>query len=278
VIVNEIMYAPLPEHPEYVELYNAANTSLDLNGWVLSDRPGSDGTANEVLMTGSQHIEQGGYFVIASDSSAMVSFPHLANFDSTMILFAANELSLNNDGDDLVLRDPSGAAVDSLSYLPSWHLPGIADYTGRSLERIHPSLTSTDGRNWSTCVLPVGGTPGLANSVLTESIASSSQISFSPNPFSPDGDGHQDQTLISYRTNSGVSLISVRIYDIRGRLIRTLATREPSAESVELVWNGYDDENRKARIGMYVVFLEVLNDGGAVLEGARGVVVLGAKL
>jgi flagellar hook assembly protein FlgD len=53
--------------------------------------------------------------------------------------------------------------------------------------------------------------------------------------------------------------LTVRIYDVRGRLIKTLVGDEPSV-SGEISWDGKDDENRTVRIGIYVVLAEATGD------------------
>lgn len=188
-IVNEIMYAPLTNEAEYVEVMNAGANPIDLSGWRLFDRPTPSGSVNQyTLSTRTLPVQPGELFVIASDSSILARFPHLRGFPRLRIVNQSS-LSLNNDGDAVVLRDASGSTIDSMEYAPSWHNPSITDKSGRSLERIHPSLPSNDRRSWSTCVVPAGGTPGLPNSVMVQALPAQASVSFSPNPFSPDGDG-----------------------------------------------------------------------------------------
>jgi len=187
-------------------------------------------------------------------------------------------LNLNNDGDDLVLKDASGRVIDSVAYSPAWHNPGVVDPTGRSLEKIRPLGSSNDSRNWSTCAHHVGGTPGRQNSIYTATVAVSARLTITPNPFSPDGDGREDFSLIQYEVPLQVSMVSVRIFDVKGRLVRRLANNEPSGAKGSVFWDGRDDERRKARIGLYIVLLEAIDDRGGVLETAKGVVVLAARL
>ena len=107
---------------------------------------------------------------------------------------------------------------------------------------------------------------------------SSSKLSFSPNPFSPDFDGRDDFTLIQYVLTLPVSAISVRVYDVCGRLIRVLENNSPAGAKGEMVWDGRDDDRRRARIGMYLVVLEAIDPVGGAMESVRGVVVLAARL
>jgi hypothetical protein len=280
LVINEIMYAPLTNDAEYVEVVNPGESDVDLSGWKITDRPGSSGSANQFLLSSQRrNLHPGEFFVIASDSSLFRIWPYLRSIDTRLVTVVnQNSLSLNNEGDAVVLRDVLDSPIDSVSYLPSWNNSNISDYTGRSLERISPLLNSNDARSWSTCTLPTGGTPGLVNSIFAASVSTRSHLSFSPNPFSPDDDGHEDFTLINYELPARTSLINIKVYDARGRIIRRLANNEPSGSSGTIVWDGRDEEHRKARIGVYVVLLEAIGEGGTNLETAKGVVVLAGRL
>jgi hypothetical protein len=188
------------------------------------------------------------------------------------------EIRLNNAGEDLVLRDPGGSVVDSVLYSPSWHNPAVIDRTGRSLERILASGNSNDRGNWSTCTLPEGGTPARGNSVSLAHGPPGGFVSSFPNPFSPDGDGVADATVIRYQIPRGVWSVSVRIFDARGRAIRTLATCAPSTGCGELIWDGRDDEKVIARIGIYILYVEATDAGTLASFTAKGVVVLAHRL
>ncbi len=91
-----------------------------------------------------------------------------------------------------------------------------------------------DHRNWSTSAAPSGGTPGWQNSLYAVSIPPSASLAFSPNPFSPDGDGYEDVTLVSYYLPTSAGVVRVRVYDSRERLVRILADRETSGSGVEM--------------------------------------------
>ena len=238
------------------------------------------GSANEFdLATGTRIVHPGELFVLTSDSSLFTLFPNARELDPRLVTIAnQSSLSLNNDGDGIALRDGIGLAIDSVAYVPSWHNPGVTDQRGRSLEKIYHSLGSNDARSWSTSANAIGGTPGRRNSIYSASLPPRSRLSFSPNPFSPDGDGVEDFTIVHYELPLEVSIISMKIYDVKGRLIRRLANNEPSGSQGDIVWDGRDDEKQKARIGIYVVLLEAINDAGGVIETAKGAVVLAARL
>lgn len=69
-----------------------------------------------------------------------------------------------------------------------------------------------------------------------------------PNPFNP-------STTVSFGMEQS-GQVTVRVYDVSGRLVRTLANREYPAGSHDLVWNGKDERGRGVASGTYLVRFE----------------------
>lgn len=70
-----------------------------------------------------------------------------------------------------------------------------------------------------------------------------------PNPFNP-------QTAIRFDLPQA-SRVSLRIYDVAGRLVRTLAESEAhQAGRREIVWRGKDESGRQVSAGVYFCRLE----------------------
>ncbi len=278
--VNEIMSAPLPDQAEYVEFFNPSSEPVNLSGWALRLRKTGGESATHLAVTDSTVLlPRNGYVVVAGDSSIFRGFPDLrGGGEGRLVIIRSGKLNLPNEGGDVVLLDPSGILVDSVAYLPSWHNPEYADTRGRSLERIMSSGNSCDPRNWSTCVLPRGGTPGFRNSIAASPPPPGPQLSFSPNPFSPDGDGWEDFAVIRYALRIRAPFIAIQIFDVRGRLIRRLVNNEPASASGEVVWDGLDEQRRKVRIGIYIVLIEALDVSGGTLESVKGALVVAGRL
>ncbi|TMQ63846.1 MAG: PKD domain-containing protein [Candidatus Eisenbacteria bacterium] len=78
----------------------------------------------------------------------------------------------------------------------------------------------------------------------------------SPNPFNP-------ETAISYTVESA-GPVTLRIYSIDGRLIRTLKRGEmTTAGTHEVRWEGANDQNQQASSGIYFVRTDQVVAGGA---------------
>jgi hypothetical protein len=226
-------------------------------------------------------VLSGGFAVVAAELSVCNIFPIFRDSHSDISLSILNRsegFSFNNDGDAIVLKDLTDQTIDSVAYLPRWNHPDVVDTRGRTLERINPNIETNDPRNWSTCTNAVGGTPGKINSVMTISAVSNSTISISPNPFSPDGDGLEDYCIIHYNLPMPASMLNVRIYDIKGRCIRMLANGEFAGAKGEIIWDGLDENRQRARIGVYIVYLEATDRSSGRVERAKTVAVVAAKL
>ena len=65
-----------------------------------------------------------------------------------------------------------------------------------------------------------------------------------PNPFNP-------ATTISFELPAGGADVSLRIYDVSGRLVRTLVHGHGPAGSSSVTWNGEDDQGRRVASGIY---------------------------
>ncbi len=274
IVINEIMYEPLPGNAEFVELFNRSVDSIDVAEWKLMDQSNSAGSRGVIPLSQEKHIlPPGGYAMIASDSSIFTQFPTLAG----TFVIVNSSLSLSNNGEDIVLADLTGSQIDSVRYSPSWHLKTISP-AGRSLERINPNSNPNDGRNWSSSVSKNGASPLQSNSIYVASVPAHSGLTLTPNPFSPDNDGFEDFLSINFNLPSNSATIRVRVYDVTGRLIRRLAQSEPSPSSGSIIWNGLDDDGHRVRIGMYIILFEAFDNFGGTVKTMKDVAVVARKL
>ncbi len=282
VVVNEIMFDPLANQNEWIELYSRSGETVDLKNWKFKDRPTSSGNVNSFTISTQPVLLQPGEFaVVAADSTIFALYPDLSNPTAGCHIIVLNEsggFSLGNDGDDITLRDLTDATIDSVSYSPRWHRPDVTDTKGRSLEKINPDLDSNSPYNWTTSVLLTGGTPGKPNNSYTVGGQSVSSLSFSPNPFSPDGDGFEDFCLVEYRLPFNSALIHIKIFDLKGRLVRILANSQMSASSGKILWDGLDQSRQRVRIGPYIVIIQATDPEGTASTTLKGVVVVAARM
>ncbi len=271
LIINEIMYDPLSNESEWIELYNFTGQSLNLKGWKLKDA-----SSSILLSSFDIFVPPGNYFILAHDSSLLRSFPNL-NTSGQSIEFSAS-LNLNNSGEMLSIFDSLNNLIDKVDYRPDWNNSELPDTKGISLERINPGLGSNDKSNWNSCTDMQGGTPGLQNSIFTRNPDANASITISPNPFSPDGDGFEDFTAIKYRLNIPFGQMRISIFDIKGRKVRTISNNRITGKEGIILFDGYDDNKSKLRIGIYILLIEAIDDENGVIDYIKTPLVIAAKL
>lgn len=157
VLINEIYADPdgavssLPE-VEFVELYNATSKVVNLNGCWFSDGSGFSALADAVIFPND--------YLILCSSASISSF---SGYGKTLGL--SGFPSLNNAGDNLTLKDPSGNLIHAVDYTDDWYGDDVKKAGGWTLELIDPGNPCGSGNNWRASNDPSGGTPGKVNSV-----------------------------------------------------------------------------------------------------------------
>jgi len=174
IAINEFLCDPTPQvglaDAEFVELYNLSSKIFNVQDWKLGDAT-SDGTIqNGWLLPGE-------YIVLTAT----------ANVDSFTVATAVTSFpSLNNSGDNIVIRDNNGVVLDSITYSDNWYNDENKDGGGYTIERINPNDPCTDFSDWSASNDALGGTPGAQNSIFdstpdTSAPALNQLIALAPN-------------------------------------------------------------------------------------------------
>ena len=272
LVINEIMYEPGEDNSEFVEFLNLNEDAVNIGGWRIEDE--NDNYFK--LAQTSYYLPPNSYFVLAADS--LVIGKYLLDESALISTLGVSSLGLVNSGELILLKDVRGNVIDSVCYSDKWHNDNFVSTKNISLERINPKLNSNDESNWSSSTNTLGGTPTLQNSIFTDNLNASSNISVSPNPFSPDNDGFEDFTIINYNLTQATSEVRIKIFDSKGRLVRTLLNNQPSGSSGSVIFDGRDDSGEALRIGIYIIFLEAINEGSGVIENMKTVVVVARRL
>jgi hypothetical protein len=259
VIINEIMYDPLANEPQWIELYNRSTGSYLMDGFEISDE---DTDRSFGLPTFS--LDADAYCVITASISGFTysrvtllvepqgGFPHL-----------------NQTRETIYLRSVDGFVLDTTRYTSS-----MGGGPGVSLERVSPDVSGADEMNWSGCVDGEGATPGRRNSLWTGAVSSGS-LNSAPSPFFPNGDGREDFTVINYSLPYTLSRLRIMVFDAVGHQMRSLVDGELVASKGSTMWDGRDANGVLVPSGIYIIYLEASDCGSAQIFAKKGTVVVG---
>ncbi|TWU41279.1 Calx-beta domain protein [Novipirellula aureliae] len=167
IVVNEIMKDPNAvgdADGEYFEVYNTTASTIDINGWTLSD----DGSDSVVIANGgSLNVPAGGYLVLGRNADFATNGGVNVDYQYDGLSF-----ELANGDDEVILTDAAGNEIDRVVYTDA----DFPDVTGASLEllpsvlaTVDPEVGNDDFLNWQASSATIGagpdfGTPGAVNS------------------------------------------------------------------------------------------------------------------
>jgi len=242
IVLNEINYNSATDFDveDWVEIYNAEQTAIDLSGWLFKDSNDS----NVLVIPAQTQIAADSFLVLCRDSSAFqVKFPEVKNYLGNF------SFGLANSGELIRLFNQQNQLIDSVRYddQPPW--PVEADGFGPTLELKKPDFDNSLAENWIAS--NDHGTPGAINSLITQTTLVQTDLyphKFSlkqnyPNPFNP-------KTRISY-TIPKASQVTLEVYDIRGRSVAKLIDSHQTAGQHKVYFQA-----KKLASGIYLYRLQ----------------------
>jgi hypothetical protein len=265
IVINEVLFNPLGDGVDYVEIYNRSEKTIDLQDLMLSSVKTSAAqlpdTQSVEVASSCRALFPGQYLVLTSDPEMVKSQYYSENPDAFLEL--SSFPSFNNDKGTVLLMNRTKEVIDGMDYSETMHFLMLLSYEGVALERISPGRPGNDPLNWHSAAATAGfGTPGYRNSQYMEISGNKDAFSLSPGVFSPDGDGIDDNLGINYRFDSPGRLINILIFNSEGRLARTLVTNEMPSTCGVFSWDGTLDDRTPACEGIYVIYMEALRMNG----------------
>ena len=183
----------------------------------------------------------------------------------------------NDDAGTVVLQSRT-STIDQFSYTSKMHFRLIRDQEGISLERVSFKSPANEKGNFRSAASSASfGTPGYKNSQAIDDTAQTEEWSLVSNTFSPDNDGFEDALIIRYKCKEPGAVLNSNVYDTNGRLIKRIARNMTLAAEGTLSWDGLDETNLKAPVGIYIVYLELFDLKGN-LKKYRKTCALAVKL
>jgi hypothetical protein len=275
LVINEILADPKAGGVDFIELYNRSNKIIDLKTVFVSqyDTTNNIPLKQELIITESRLIYPKEYIVLSKNGEAIKKQYSTTNPTG---FINVTKMPTMNIASGAVCLSTHTRVIDYFTYDEKMQFALLNDTKGVSLERIDFNRPAQDKTNWHSAAQTVGfATPAYENSQYYNVTTPDDNIKLSPELFSPDEDGINDVLSIGYKFEVPGYMGNISIYDSRGRLIKTLVRNELLGTSGTYSWDGVDENNEKARIGIYVIYFETFDLTGKVKQYKKPCVVAG---
>lgn len=260
VVINEVLFNPFTGGSDFVEIYNNSDKYINLQNWELANFD-NDSISNRKIITTAPYVLLPKQFLVLTKDAANIKQEYLNAKEDRLLQMEVLPTYNNGDG-HVYLVNNLNQAVDNFNYNEDMHFALLNDVKGVSLERIDYNRPSNDNTNWHSAAEDVGfATPGYENSQY-QKVEITDGISISPETFSPDNDGVDDVLNISYQFAEAGYVANIVIYDAKGRLIKNLLLNELLGTKGTFSWDGINENNEKAAIGIYIIYFEAFKLNG----------------
>jgi len=266
VVINEVLFNPEPGEEDFVELYNRSSNFYDPKGWQISN-----GNNLRLVSEGHRLFPPYSFIVLTSDSAGLTQrYPHTPDSSVWQVDLPA----LPNAEGSVVLKSKNELVLDSMVYREEMHESILTDVEGISLERVDPDRSSLDQDNWHSASGYVDfATPGRMNSQSHEVAANGLDVQVNPRVVVPNGDGIDDETTISILTKEPGFAITIRIFNLAGRVVRHLVNNLFLGSQGKFTWDGRNDQGKVLPLGHYLIYIELHDNQGHVIRKREKVVV-----
>jgi hypothetical protein len=262
LLINEILFNPPPEGADYIELYHAGETLLDLLRLRIGrwDPQSNSAYDLELLLHESFLVFPGQYLVLSEDTTWLREHYRIPRHAQLCQVLALP--SWPDDEGSYALTTANLQLIDYGRYHDGQHFSALDNLEGVSLERLSFDQSTADQQNWQSAASSVNyGTPGYENSQRTQ-LQTGLDFSAQPQSFSPNQDGYKDFTIFNLEFGGPSNIYTLQIFSSGGTLVRELAHRQNSGEQSQIKWDGTNQQGQLLPAGIYIGVLEFFNARG----------------
>lgn len=275
LVVNEILFNPIPTSVDYVELYNRSNKIINLKNAYLANRNTSGAISSITQMSTVDFALFPGDFIVATSSIELIKKDFITLNPEAFIQMSTP--SYSDDKGNVILLNEQGQIIDEISYSEKWHFALMSNKEAVSLERINYDDTvltpALQKKNWHSASSSVNyGTPTYKNSQFRIDAQVQGTISVTPEIVSPDNDGRDDFATITYSFPEPGYVANITIFDAAGRPVRYLQRNALNGTSGYYRWDGLGEKQQKLPAGIYIIYTEVFNLQGKTKKFKHSIV------
>ncbi|RCX03924.1 CHU domain-containing protein [Schleiferia thermophila] len=257
VVLNELLFNQPTGGSKFVEIVNVSNKVLDLSQLRLCNLQSGEFVNVTNISEEPLLFLPGSYLAVTTSASGVLAFYQT---ECENCLMQAQLPTMNIGSGNVALINNNAELLDYFEYDEKMHSPMVRNPKGVSLERISFDSPTNDNRYWKSAAEVVGfATPGYKNSQQKPSIDADESFWAEPKTFSPNNDGYNDFVTFHFNLEFNNAIGTLKIFDVNGNLIKTIASSELMANRGYFIWDGTDDRGRKTPIGIYAVILEIFH-------------------
>ena len=276
IVVNEILFNPLPNGNDYVEFYNRSNKILNLKNAYIANLNTAGQISSIYQFSAEDYLFFPGDFIVVTQNASLVMRDYIAQ-NPMAFLELSSMPSFNDDAGNVILLNEQGKIIDKLSYLDDWHFALISNEDGVALERIDYNAATQNEQNWHSASSSVNyGTPTYKNSQFKADAAVQGEITVKPEIISPDNDGLDDFATLNYSFPEPGYVANITIFDANGRPVRYLQRNALNGLKGYYRWDGLGEKQQKLSSGIYIIYTEVFNLQGKTKK-FKNVIVLAKR-
>lgn len=276
---SELLFDVETGESKFVEFYNASDSALwpyylyvgVVSGDAVGTAEGGGGAKvkwSRLSKDTALIVPPGGYVAWCKDAESLS--PRYT--PCTEQVYTASAFpTLNASGGRLLWAWLSPADTvygEEAVYDKAMHHVLLPSVKGVSLERIGFKVPASRADNWQSASMAEGGaTPGCPNSqyngdLEAEERAFGRYFEFSTRLITPNGDGRNDYTEISWNEALQGFVCKAELYDACGRRMKLLAADEILSARGRWIYKGEDDKGLSLRAGVYVWLFKLVHPDG----------------
>lgn len=265
ILINELLFNPVPGNVDYIELYNNSDMFFDLSDLFIALRDTKRGELSQAcVMSKTPCLFPPKSFVVLTKSPNLVQEQYEVKYPKVLHELAC----LPNFPDDqgTVVIGSKDNIVEEWTYTEDMHFGMLTTKEGISLERIHYAAPTGSSSNWHSAATTIGGTPSYQNSMYKEKTEIDGNWSVLCKVFSPNSDGVNDFMQLQYSLEGGGWVANIRIFDSNGHWVKDLIRNEMLPQSGTFSWDGTDENKQLCRTGRYIIFVEMFDENGTARQ------------
>ena len=262
VLINEILFNPLPGGVDFIEFYNNSDSIIDIKDLIISNLIDTF-KIRDIVKINSRYtlIYPSEYRIISLNSETIKSQYFVKN--ENHLIETSKMISLPDDKGIVGLLNENFELVDILEYNEDYHLKWIEDNEGRSLERKRISQENNFAENWSSATDDVGkASPTYKNSQsVKESQQKAAEFWLTKDVLLPTRNSNDGQLELNYHIEDDVNLVTVSIFTISGKIVSKIIDRRSVRNTGMMVWD-LSVDGKIIPMGLYILHVESYTEKG----------------